>query len=194
MAYEDVHYWNELCEIMKWAQTHVHCTMHICWGALAGLYYHYGINTIEYEHKLSGIYPNSVLKKSSPLFRGFDDIYMAPHSREVGVRTEDILKIPDLELISDSELGGPTIMKTTDSKNFYVLCHLEYDANTLQLEYERDLGKGMNPLIPVNYFPDDDPTKKPVVTWRSAGQLLFSNWLNYYVYQTTPYDIEKEFE
>lgn len=189
MAFEDVSYWEELCVIMEWSKKHVHCTMHICWGALAGLYYHYGIPTIEYAEKLSGIYPNSVLKKSSPLFRGFDDIFYAPHSRGVGIRAEDVAKVPELELISDSEEGGPTIMKSTDSRHFFVMCHLEYDANTLALEYQRDLAKGMDQHVPYNYFPDDDPTKAPVVNWRSAGQLLFSNWLNYYVYQTTPYDI-----
>lgn len=189
MAFEDVSYWEELCEIMEWSKKHVHCTMHICWGALAGLYYHYGIPTIEYAEKLSGIYSNSVLKKSSPLFRGFDDIFYAPHSRGVGIRAEDVAKVPELELISDSEEGGPTIMKSTDSRHFFVMCHLEYDANTLALEYQRDLAKGMDQHVPYNYFPDDDPTKAPIVNWRSAGQLLFSNWLNYYVYQTTPYDI-----
>ncbi len=189
VPYEEVSYWQELCAIMDWSKTHVHSTMHICWGALAGLYYHHGVGTnAVYEEKLSGIYPNRVLKKSSPLFRGFDDIYLAPHSREVGVLTEDVLKVPELELIADSEVGGPTILKTTDSKFFYVLSHSEYDWNTLKLEYERDMAKGLNPSIPVNYFPDDDPTQMPIVTWRSGGQLLFSNWLNYYVYQSTPYD------
>ena len=189
VPYEEVHYWKELCKIMEWAKTHVHSTMHICWGALAGLYYHFGIPTVEYPEKLSGVYSNTVLKKSSPLFRGFDDVFNAPHSREVGILKEDVDKVPELELIADSEAGGPTILKTTDSKNFFVLCHLEYDANTLALEYQRDSEKGLHPHIPYNYYPDDDPTKKPIVRWRSAGQLLFSNWLNYYVYQTTPYDL-----
>ncbi len=189
VAYEDVAYWDELCSIMDWARVHVHSTLHICWGALAGLYYYYGVPTVEYPEKLSGVYPNRVLKKSSPLFRGFDDIFQAPHSREVGVRTEDVLRVPGLELIADSKAGGPTILKTTDSRYFFALCHLEYDSDTLALEYRRDLEKGLHPHIPYNYFPDDDPTKKPIVRWRSAGQLLFSNWLNYYVYQTTPYEI-----
>lgn len=189
MAFEDVGYWEELCEIMEWSKQHVHCTLHICWGALAGLYYHYGIPTIDYKEKLSGIYPNTVLKKSSPLFRGFDDIFYAPHSRGIGIRAEDVAKVPELELIADSEAGGPTILKSTDSRHFFVMCHLEYDADTLAKEYQRDLDKGMDQHVPYNYFPDDDPTKEPIVNWRSAGQLLFSNWLNYYVYQTTPYDI-----
>ena len=119
---------------------------------------------------------------------------MAPHSREVGILAEDVAKVPELELIADCDEGGPTILKSTDSSHFFVLCHLEYDWDTLKLEYERDLAKGMNPDVPHNYFPDDDPEKRPVVTWRSAGQLLFSNWLNYYVYQTTPYDIGNKFE
>lgn len=189
VAYEDVRYWKELCAIMEWTKTNVHSTLHICWGALAGLYYHYGVPTVEYPEKLSGIYPNRVLKKSSPLFRGFDDVFQAPHSRESGILETDVRKVPELELIADSEECGPTILKTTDSKNFFALCHLEYDSDTLALEYQRDLEKNLNPHIPYHYFPDDDPTKTPVVNWRSAGQLLFSNWLNYYVYQTTPYDI-----
>ncbi len=190
VPYEEVEYWSELCTIMEWSKTHVHSTLHLCWGALAALYYHYGVPTgVVYEEKLSGVYPNRVLKKSSPLFRGFDDIFYAPHSREVGLLPEDIRKVPELELIAEREGGDPAIIKSTDSKHFFVLCHSEYDSDTLKLEYERDLARGLNPRVPCNYFPDDDPTKSPIVTWRSAGQLLFSNWLNYYVYQTTPYDI-----
>lgn len=192
--YENVGYWSELCKIMEWSKTHVHSTMHICWGALAGLYYHYGIPKIEYREKLSGVYSNRVLKKSSPLFRGFDDIFQAPHSREVGISYDAVANARSLELIADSNAGGPTILKSTDSQHFFVLCHLEYDWDTLKLEYERDLEKGINPSIPYHYFPNNDPTQRPLVTWRSAGQLLFSNWLNYYVYQTTPYDIGNKFE
>ncbi len=189
VPYEKVEYWKELCTIMEWSKTHVHSTMHLCWGALAALYYHYGVETVVYEEKLSGIYRNLVLKNSSPLFRGFDDIFYAPHSRQVGIRAEDVRKVPMLELIAEREGGDPAILKTTDSKHFFVFCHLEYDADTLKMEYERDLARGLHPNVPCNYFPDDDPKKTPIVTWRSAGQLLFSNWLNYYVYQTTPYDI-----
>jgi len=189
VPYEKVEYWKELCAIMEWSKLHVHSTLHLCWGALAALYYHYGVDTVVYEKKLSGIYPNLVLKKSSPLFRGFDDIFYAPHSRQVGIRAEDVRKVPTLELIAEREGGDPTVLKTTDSKHFFVLCHSEYDSDTLRLEYERDVARGLDPPVPCNYFPDDDPTKEPIVTWRSAGQLLFSNWLNYYVYQTTPYDI-----
>lgn len=191
VAYEDVSYWPELCKIMDWSKEHVHCVMYVCWGALAALYYHYGVPTVFYPEKLSGVYKNRVLKKSSPFCRGFDDVFWAPHSREVGVLAEDVLKVPELEILVDCREGGPTILKTTDSKQFFALCHLEYDADTLALEYKRDVERGLNPKIPVNYFPDDDPTRKPIVTWRSAGQLMFSNWLNYYVYQTTPYDLKE---
>lgn len=191
MAYEEVSYWKELCEIMDWARVHVHCTLHVCWGALAGLYYFHGVPTISYEKKLSGVYTNRVLKKSSPFLRGFDDVFWAPHSRGVGVLAEDVLKVPELEILADSKAGGPTMIKTTDSKQFFVLCHLEYDADTLALEYKRDLEKGMNPDIPENYFPNDDPTRRPVVNWRANGQLMYSNWLNYYVYQTVPYNLSE---
>lgn len=174
---------------MDWAETHVHCTYYLCWGAFAGLHYHYGINHFYYEDKLSGIYPHKILKKTSPLFRGFDDIFYAPQSREIGVRYEDIEKIEELELMADSEEAGVTIIKTKDSRKFFVTCHAEYDADTLAKEYYRDRDKGLNPKIPVNYFPDDNPDNKPVVNWRSTGQLLYTNWLNYYVYQSTPYDV-----
>ena len=189
MEYEDVSYWEELCEIMEWSKIHVHCTMHVCWGAYAALYYHYGIKSYTLDKKLSGVYSHTLCKHGSPLFRGFDDIFYAPHSRGIDIHKEDVLKVPELEIMAMSEEAGVTIVKTTDSKHFFVNCHLEYDYNTLQLEYERDLNKGMNPAIPEHYFPDDDPSKRPLVTWRSAGQLLFSNWLNFYVYQTTRYEI-----
>ena len=189
--FEDVDYWEELCTIMEWSKEHVHCTMHVCWGAYAGLYYHYGIQKRDRAEKLSGVYKNEVKKASSPLFRGFDDVFYAPHSRAMEVWEEDILAVPQLELIASSEEAGVTIVKSTDSSHFFVTCHLEYDRNTLALEYERDVKRGLNPKVPVNYFPDDDPSKIPVVNWRSAGQLMFSNWLNYYVYQTTPYELKK---
>ena len=194
VEYEDVSYWPELTEIMDWAEVHVHSTMFICWGALAALYYYYGVPTVMYEKKLSGVYTNRVLKKSSPFCRGFDDVFYAPHSREVGVLAEDILKEPDLEILVDSKAGGPTILKTTDSSKFFALCHLEYDQYTLALEYKRDLERGLHPEVPVNYFPDDDPMKKPLVRWRSTGQLMFSNWLNYYVYQSTPFKLGEKSE
>lgn len=189
IKYEDVAYWNELCKIMEWGKVHVHCTLHLCWGAYAGLYYFYGLNRYDMEEKLSGVYKHRVVKKTSPLFRGFDDIFYAPQSRAMGITEEEIAKVPELELMAVSDEAGVTIVKTTDSRHFFVTCHPEYDADTLSKEYFRDLEKGLNPHIPCNYFPDDDPTKPPVVTWRSTGALLYSNWLNYYVYQTTPYDV-----
>lgn len=189
VEYESVDYWPELCEIMEWTKTHVHCTMHVCWGAFAGVYYHYGVNKHDMDTKISGVYPHKVLKKGSPLFRGFDDIFYAPHSRATDLWEEELRQIPGLEIMATSDEAGVAIAKTTDSRNFFVLCHLEYDWNTLKLEYERDMAKGLEPNVPEHYFPDDDPSKKPIVNWRSAGQLMFSNWLNYYVYQTTPYEI-----
>ncbi len=188
---EDVDYWDELCKIMEWGKTHVHSTLHLCWGAFAGLYYLYGIEKKDRIPKLSGVYSHKIIKKSSPLFRGFDDVFYAPHSRATEVLEEQIRAVPELELMAISDEAGVSIVKTTDSKHFFMTCHLEYDGDTLALEYKRDMDKGLNPNIPVNYFPDDDPSKDPIVNWRSAGQLLFSNWLNYYVYQTTPYDLRK---
>ena len=190
VKYEEVAYWTELCEIMDWAETHVHCTYYLCWGAFAGLHYHYGIDHFYYDDKLSGIYSHRITRPTAPLFRGFDDIFYAPQSREIGVKREDIEAIPELELLAYSDEAGVTIVKTTDSRKFFVTCHAEYDADTLANEYFRDLNKGLNPKVPINYFPDDDPTKKPVVNWRSTGQLLYTNWLNYYVYQATPYDVD----
>lgn len=190
VKYEEVAYWKELTEIMDWAEKHVHCTFYLCWGAFAGLHYHYGIDHFYYDEKLSGIYSHYMLKPTSPLFRGFDDEFFAPHSREIGVRREDIENIEELELMAYSDEAGVTIAKTKDSRKFFVLCHAEYDRDTLSQEYFRDLNKGLNPKVPINYFPDDDPTKEPIVNWRSTGQLLYTNWLNYYVYQSTPYDVE----
>ena len=180
---EDVAYWDEICKIMEWTKTHVHCTFHLCWGAYAGLYYHYGIEKLDLDRKLFGIYPHKIMKPTSPLFRGFDDIFMAPHSRATDVRVSDVEAVPELE-------GSLAIAKTKDSRQFFVTCHAEYDVDTLAQEYFRDMKKGLTTVdLPVNYFPDDDPEKTPVVTWRSTGQLLYSNWLNFYVYQSTPYDL-----
>ncbi len=176
---------------MEWGKTHVHCTLHLCWGAYAGLYYFYGLERTDYPEKLSGVYAHRVLKKTSPLFRGFDDIFYAPQSRAMGIEASKIATVPELELMAISDEAGVTIVKTTDSRHFFVSCHPEYDTDTLAKEYYRDLEKGMNPKIPVNYFPNDDPSQAPIVNWRSTGQLLYSNWLNYYVYQTTPYDVKE---
>lgn len=189
VKYEDVAYWEELCRIMDWAEKHVHCTYYLCWGAFAGLYHHFGIEHEYFERKLSGVYAHEIIRKKAPLFRGFDDVYFAPHSREIYVKREDIEKNPELELMSYSEEAGVTIVKTVDSKKLFVFSHGEYDANTLSDEYWRDYNKGMNPDIPENYFPDNNPNKAPIVNWRAAAQLLYTNWLNYYVYQSTPYDV-----
>lgn len=190
VEYEDVTYWKELCDIMDWSERHVHCTYYLCWGAFAALYHFYGIHHMYYEDKLSGIYNHKVLKPTSPLFRGFDDVFAAPQSREIYVTKEQIEAVPSLELMADSDEAGVTIVKTLDSRKFFVTCHAEYDRDTLAKEYFRDLEKGINPKLPVNYFPDNNPDNAPVVNWRSTGQLLYTNWLNYYVYQSTPYDVE----
>jgi len=188
---EDTAYWDEVCEIMEWTKTHVHCTFHLCWGAYAGLYYHHKVEKRDLERKLFGIFPHKILKGTSPLFRGFNDVFMAPHSRATDVRLADVEAVPDLEVLAVTEGGSLAIAKTKDSRQFFVTCHAEYDHNTLALEYFRDMEKGLTTVdLPVNYFPDDDPSKEPLVTWRSTGQLLYSNWLNYYVYQSTPYDID----
>ncbi len=189
VPFEEVAYWQELCTITDWAKTHVHCTLHLCWAAYAGLYYLYNIKRYDMEEKLSGVYAHRVLKKTSPLFRGFDDVFYAPQSRAMGVTKEAIEAVPELELMATSDEAGVTIVKAKDNKHLFVTCHPEYDADTLSKEYFRDLERGLNPKIPEHYFPNDDPANAPVVNWRSTGQLLYSNWLNYYVYQTTPYDV-----
>ena len=189
MEFDQVDYWNELCEIMEWTKTHVHSTLHICWGAQAGLYYHYGIPKRSLDAKLFGVFEHKVLKPSSPWFRGFDDVFYAPNSRYTEVWEEDIRAIPELEMVAAGDQSGVFAVKSTDSRRFFVLGHPEYDPDTLAKEYFRDVDKGLDIAVPVNYFPDDDPSKTPLVRWRSAGQLLYTNWLNYYVYQTTPYDL-----
>ncbi len=189
VPFEEVEYWDELREIFDWAATHVHSTLFLCWAMYAALFHYYGIKRYDPGKKYSGIYPCRVLKKTSPLFRGFDDIFMAPTSRSMEVSREMITSVPELEILSDSDEVGINIIKTRDSRRFFVACHLEYDRETLDYEYKRDIGRGLNPDIPANYYPDDDPEKEPPVTWASAGQLMYSNWLNFYVYQTTPYDI-----
>ena len=189
MPFEEVEYWDELCQIMDWSKTHAHSTLHICWGAQAGLYYHYGVPKHSLPKKVFGVFDHQVLKPSSPLFRGFDDRFYAPHSRHTEVLEEDIRKVPDLEVLAVSEEVGVFAVKTEDSRQFFFLGHLEYDRNTLALEYQRDVDKGLEIDVPKHYFPNDDPTQTPVVRWRSAGQLIYTNWLNYYVYQTTPYDL-----
>ncbi|MCI6990287.1 MAG: homoserine O-succinyltransferase [Clostridiales bacterium] len=189
MDFEEVDYWEELCQIMDWSKSHVHSTLHICWGAQAGLYYHYGIPKYSLPQKVFGVFDHKVLKPSSPLFRGFDDRFYAPHSRHTEVLEQDIRKVPDLEVLAVSEEVGVFAVKTDDSRQFFFLGHLEYDRDTLAQEYWRDVNRGLDIQVPRHYFPGDDPTQTPVVRWRSAGQLIYTNWLNYYVYQTTPYDL-----
>ena len=191
MEFDRVDYWPELCEIMEWSRTHVHSTLHICWGAQAGLYFHHGVQKRSLSKKLFGVYEHRVLKPSSPLFRGFDDVFFAPNSRYTEVWADDILRRPELELIATSEQAGVFAVKTQDSRRFYIMGHPEYDPDTLAREYRRDIEKGLDIDVPANYFPDNDPSRPPIVRWRSAGQLLYTNWLNYYVYQTTPYDIRE---
>ncbi|MBR6533417.1 MAG: homoserine O-succinyltransferase [Clostridia bacterium] len=191
MPFEEVEYWQELCEIMEWTKTHVHSTFHICWGAQAGLYYHFGIDKKPLSEKMFGIFPHTVDYKKSILFRGFDDVFMVPHSRHTTVDIEDVKKCKDLKILSSSKEAGVYAMATKNGKQIFITGHSEYDANTLANEYFRDIEAGKPIKVPVNYFPCDDPKKQPKVTWRAHANLLYSNWLNYFVYQTTPYDIEK---
>ena len=191
MPFEEVEYWDELCEIMEWTKTHVHSTFHICWGAQAGLYYHYGINKHPLDKKLFGVFEHKVDYKKSILFRGFDDAFMVPHSRHTTVFEEDIRAVKDLRILSTSKDAGVYAVSTKKGKQIFITGHSEYDRDTLSQEYFRDLNENKPIEIPKNYFPDDNPKKTPVVSWRSHANLLYSNWLNYFVYQTTPYDIEK---
>lgn len=190
IPYEEVDYWEELKSMMEWSKTHVTSTLHICWGAQAGLYYHYGIPKHALAQKCSGVFRHQVRRSTSKLVRGFDGIFYAPHSRHTEVRAEDIEKNPELEILADSPEAGVYIVTTKKAKQVFVMGHSEYDPDTLKNEYFRDLEKGMNPSVPAHYFEDDDPAKPPVIRWRSHAHLLFANWLNYFVYQITPYNIE----
>lgn len=187
--FETVDYWPQLQEIFDWSRTHVTSTIHICWAALAGLYHHYGIRKHVLAEKLSGVFEHRVLEKSNPLFRGFDDVFYVPHSRHSEVRKEDILKVPGLSIVSESAESGVYIIMARNGREIYITGHSEYSPLTLDYEYHRDLSRGMNPHVPTNYYIDDDPAKGPLVRWCSHANLLFSNWLNYFVYQETPYDI-----
>lgn len=191
MEFEDVEYWNELAEIMEWSKTHVHSTLHICWGAQAGLYYHFGIKKHLMQEKLSGVYAHTVDYERSILFRGFDEVFYVPHSRYTTVRREDIEMTSGLKILASSEEAGVYAVITPGGKQVFLTGHSEYDADTLEKEYKRDKALGINPRVPKNYYPSDDDTKRPMVSWRAHATLLFTNWLNYFVYQTTPYDIDK---
>ena len=190
LNFEEVDYWEELKEIMEWSTTHVTSTLHICWAAQAGLYYHYGIPKYSLAEKCSGVFLHKVNRKTAKLVRGFDSQFYAPHSRYTEVRAEDIKKIKELEILADSEDAGVYIVFSKGGRRIFVTGHSEYDASTLADEYMRDVQKGINPKIPKNYFTDDNPKKPPIVRWKSHASLLFSNWLNYFVYQITPYDID----
>lgn len=189
MDFEDVDYWQELTEIMEWSKTNVHSTIHICWGAQAGLYYHYGINKHSLPEKMFGVFPHRADYKRSILMRGFDDIFWVPHSRHTTVRREDIEAVSGLKILASSEEAGVYAVTNKEGRQIFITGHSEYDPLTLKSEYDRDKNLGLPIQVPKNYFPNDDDTKDPVVRWRSSANLLFSNWLNYFVYQTTPYDI-----
>ena len=187
MEFEEVEYWKELTEIMDWSEKNVTSTLHICWGAQAGLYYRYGVRKFDLPKKLSGIYEHYPIHKKTPLVRGFDDTFYVPQSRYTGVSKEDIVANDKLEIVSESDVTGPYLVIAEDGKNIFVTGHPEYDTLTLDQEYKRDMDKGIHPDIPCNYYPDNDPTKKPVKSWRCHANTLYFNWLNYYVYQVTPY-------
>ena len=191
MDFEEVDYWPELCEIMEWSKTHAHSTLHICWGAQAGLYYHYGIQKKLLDKKLFGVFKHTVEDPNFILFRGFDDKFWVPHSRNTTVAREDIEAVEGLKVLSASPEAGVYAVKSPESKQVFLMGHAEYDADTLKKEYLRDVAAGIDIQIPSNYFTDDDPAQSPIVRWRSCAHLLYANWLNYCVYQTTPYDISE---
>lgn len=188
MPFEEVEYWDELCQIMEWSKTNVHSTLHICWGAQAGLYYHYGIPKYPLPQKLFGVFPHRVEYKHAILLRGFDDVFMAPHSRHTTILREDIERVPELKIAASSDEAGIYAVFTAGGRQVFLTGHSEYDPDTLKREYERDKALGLPITVPKNYFQNDDDTQPPLVTWRGHANLLFSNWLNYFVYQTTPYD------
>lgn len=189
MEFEEVNYWDELVEIMEWSKTNVTSTFHICWGAQAGLYYHYGVEKYNLDKKVFGVFKHKALLRKVPLLRGFDDVFFAPHSRHTAINEDQVNAHPDLTVLSDSEEVGHYIIMAEQGKQIFVIGHSEYDRMTLDGEYRRDLEKGLDIQVPCNYYENDDPNSKPLLTWRSNGNCLYSNWLNYYVYQATPYDL-----
>lgn len=188
LEWNEVIYWDELCSVMEWSKTNVTSTLHICWGAQAGIYYHYGINKYKLDSKLSGIYQHRVHNRKEPIVRGFDDVFNAPHSRYTGIRDDEVRCNPDLKVLADSDEAGLFLVMAEGGKQIFVFGHPEYDRITLDKEYRRDIGRGLMPSIPHNYYPDDNPDNKPLLTWRSHSNALYMNWLNYYVYQNTPYE------
>ncbi|MFB0845945.1 homoserine O-acetyltransferase MetA [Paenibacillus oleatilyticus] len=191
LEFEEVNYWEELTQIMEWSKTHVTSTLHICWAAQAGLYYHFGVPKYPLEEKIFGVFPHTITTANVKLLRGFDELFLVPQSRHTDVRREDVARVEQLDILSESEEAGVYIAATKDGKQIFITGHSEYDACTLKYEYDRDVNKGMEIAIPKNYYPKDDPTRPPLNTWRAHANLLFSNWLNYYVYQETPYDLYK---
>ena len=189
MPFEEVEYWDELVEIMEWTKTHVHSTLHICWGAQAGLYYHYGVHKQLLPEKMFGVFEHRVVRPSNPLVRGFDEVFYAPHSRHTGISREDVDNCKALRILAESDAAGPFLMSTENGRQIFVTGHPEYDKYTLDSEYRRDVDKGLPIHVPVNYYPDNDPSKPPLFRWRAHAHLLYENWLNYYVYQNTPYDL-----
>ena len=189
LPFEEVDYWPELCEIMEWSKTHVYSTFHICWGAQAGLYYHYGIRKQLLDQKMFGVFEHKVTRPSNPLVRGFDEVFYAPHSRHTSISREDVLNCKALRILAESDEAGPFLMSTENGRQIFVTGHPEYDKYTLDAEYKRDVGKGLPIAVPKNYYPNDDPEQPPLFRWRAHAHLLYENWLNYYVYQNTPYDL-----
>lgn len=194
LDFEEVNYWDELTTVMEWSKKHVTSTIHICWGAQAGLYYHYGIKKELLSKKLSGVYKHRVMNRKEPLVRGFDDVFMAPHSRYTQASRQQILDNPRLKVLADSDEAGIYIVLGDGGKEIFVMGHPEYDRLTLDQEYKRDIDKGIEPDLPVNYYPDDDCNRKPLLSWRSHANNLYTNWLNYYVYQITPYDLNESYD
>ncbi len=194
LDFEEVNYWDELTTVMEWSKKHVTSTIHICWGAQAGLYYHYGIKKELLPRKLSGVYKHIVMNRKEPLVRGFDDVFMAPHSRYTQASRQQILDNPRLKVLADSDEAGIYIVLGDGGKEIFVMGHPEYDRLTLDQEYKRDIDKGIEPDLPVNYYPDDDCNRKPLLSWRSHANNLYTNWLNYYVYQITPYDLNESYD
>ena len=191
LEYEEVDYWKELCEIMNWSRKHVFSTFHICWGAQAGLYYHYGLKKVLLPQKLFGVYEHKVMNRKVPLVRGFDDTFTIPHSRHTGIDEEALKRCRGLEVLAVSEIAGSCVICSRNGRQVFVTGHAEYDRDTLAKEYFRDKNKGLNPNVPYNYFPNDDASKTPPMIWRSNATLLYTNWLNYFVYQATPYDLRE---
>ena len=189
LPFEEVEYWDELCQIMEWTKTHVHSTFHICWGAQAARYYHFGIDKVALDKKMFGVFPHKVVYKNPILLRGFDDVFYVPHSRHTAIRREDVAAVPEIKILAESEEAGLYAMATQGGKQVFITGHSEYDPDTLKREYVRDKNNGLPIEVPKNYFPDDDDTKDPIVRWRGHANLLYSNWLNYFVYQSTPYDV-----